>query len=138
MFKSFINLIEKRPKLFLITILLILSVIYFFFFLTPSKMIGGSDWLLSGYANQLSWVKHFKTNLRVPMWDRYNFCGQPTVSARGAGILYLPQLIIYTLMPLDLLHLGFTILYIIHYNSIVTRCMGLRSDQKNHPSCNIQ
>lgn len=73
-------------------------------------MINGSDWLLSGYTNQLSWTNYFKSHGRYLMWDKYNFSGHPTVTSSGGGMVY-PMNILYIIFPV---HLGLTILYIIH------------------------
>jgi len=107
--KFFLN--KRNIKFFIILVLFILSLFYFVGLLTPRKMMYGSDWLLSGYTGLQSWVGYFKSQLRLPMWDEYNFSGHPTVTTSGGGGMVYPLNIIYFIFPI---HLGWTIMFIIH------------------------
>ncbi len=102
---------KSKLKLFIIIFLFLISIIYFIGFLTPSKMIYGSDYLLSGYTGTNGWVSYLKEHHVFPMWDSYNFSGQPRVATGGAGGLVYPFNLVYLIFPI---HLGLTFMFIIH------------------------
>jgi len=102
---------RKKLSLIFIFILFALSLIYFAPLLTPSKMMYGSDWLLSGYTSQASLTEYMKSHWRFPMWDSYNFSGHPIVTAGGAGAMVYPPHILYFVFPV---HYGWTLLFILH------------------------
>jgi len=102
---------EKKLSIIIISVLFLVSLIYFANFLTTRKMIYGSDWLLSGYTNHQSWVSYIKLHKRLPMWDGYNFSGNPIMASRGGGGMVYPLDIFYFIFPV---HFGWTVMYIIH------------------------
>jgi len=102
---------KKRLNSLLILILLVLSLIYFFPLLTPSKMMYGSDWLLSGYTYQASLTEYMKSHWRFPMWDTYNFSGHPLMSSGGGGAMVYPPYLLYFVFPV---HYAWTLLFVLH------------------------
>jgi len=108
--KSFFSDRKKLIYIFIL-ILLALSLIYFASLLIPSKMMYGSDWLLSGYTDHSSWVEHVKSYWRFPMWDSYNFSGHPTVTSGGGGGMVYPPHILYFVFPV---HYAWTFLFVLH------------------------
>jgi hypothetical protein len=104
---------ESKLKLFVIIFLFLISIIYFVGFLTPSKIINGSDYLLSGYSGTKGWVSYIKEYHRLQMWDSYNFSGHPRVVSTGGagGMVYPPFDLVYMIFPI---HLGLTFMFIIH------------------------
>ncbi|MEJ2356046.1 MAG: hypothetical protein P8Y62_09155, partial [candidate division WOR-3 bacterium] len=105
------NIPLHKRKSTAIFLLLALSLIYFREFLTPAKMIYGSDWLLSIFTSRLSrinYVKNFKT---LPLWDGFNFSGHPTAATTGGGSLVYPLHILQYIFPV---YFGWTVLYITH------------------------
>jgi hypothetical protein len=105
---QFVN--KKKFDLIVIIILFILALIYFAPLLAPSKMMYGSDWLLSGYTYYSSWAEYVKSHWRFPMWDSYNFSGYPSVVSAGGGIAY-PAHILFLAFPV---HYAWTLLFILH------------------------
>ena len=106
---------KSKLKLFILIFLFLISLIYFVEFLTPSKMIHGSDYLLSGYTGNKGWVSYFKEYHRLQMWDSYNFSGHPrVVSTGGAGSMVYPFNLLYMIFPVHLVHLVLTFMFIIH------------------------
>lgn len=102
---------SKKLSIFIISIIFILALIYFIKFLTPNKMLYGSDWILSGYSDRCSWINYIKLYKRLPMWDEYNFSGHPIMTTRGGGGMVYPLNIFYFIFPV---HLGWTVMYVIH------------------------
>ncbi len=100
-----------KRKSVIIFILFVLSLIYFWEFITPAKMIYGSDWLLSIFPSRLSWVNYVKDFKTLPLWDSFSFSGHPTVATTGAGGLVYPLNILQFICPV---HLAWSLLYIIH------------------------
>ena len=101
----------RKGKIIVISLILVLSIIYFANLLTPQKMIYGTDWILSGYSSLRSMVSCIAMNKRLPMWDRWNFSGFPIMATSGGGELVYPLNIFYFVFP-D--YLGRTILFLIH------------------------
>jgi len=108
---DFNDLWEKKKDKIIIFLFFVLAVIYFGGFLTPRKMIYGSDWLISGYPNLKTNFDYIKLNHRIPMWDLYNFSGYPAMVVKGAGGILYPLNLIYFILPY---HLAHTVLFIIH------------------------
>ncbi len=106
---SKIPLYERKS--IIIFLLFALSLIYFWNLLTPAKMMYGSDWLLSIYPSRLTWVNYVKDFRTLPLWDNFSFSGHPTAATTGAGGLVYPLNILQFIFPV---HLGWTILYLIH------------------------
>jgi hypothetical protein len=102
---------KRRLSSLLVLILLVLSLIYFFPLLTPSKMMYGSDWLLSGYTYQASVTEYMKAHWRLPMWDSYNFSGHPLMSSGGGGAIVYPPYLLYFIFPV---HFSWTLLFVLH------------------------
>jgi hypothetical protein len=102
---------KKRLNRLLILIILILSLLYFVPLLMPSKMMYGSDWLLSGYTYQASLTEYMKSHWRFPMWDSYNFSGHPLMTAGGGGALVYPPNVLYFIFPV---HYAWTLLFVLH------------------------
>ncbi len=102
---------DKKFSKILIFIIFLLAIIYFANYLTPNKMIYGSDWILSGYSERQSWVNYIKLNKRLPMWDESNFSGHPIMTTRGGGGMVYPLNIFYFVLPV---HFGWTVMYTIH------------------------
>ncbi len=102
---------KKRLNSLLILIILVLSMVYFVPLLTPSKMMYGSDWLLSGYTYQVSLTEYMKSHWRFPMWDTYNFSGHPLMSSGGGGAMVYPPYLLYFVFPV---HFGWTLLFVLH------------------------
>ena len=86
---------SKKLSIFIISIIFILALIYFIKFLTPNKMLYGSDWILSGYSDRYSWINYIELHKRLPMWDEYNFSGHPIMTTRGGGGMVYPLNIFY-------------------------------------------
>jgi hypothetical protein len=101
---------ENKDKIIIFSFF-VLAIFYFGSFLTPQKMISGSDWILSGYTNHYSWVNYIKAHKRLPMWDGYNFSGNPVMTTRGGGGIVYPLNIFYFIFPV---HLGLAVMYIVH------------------------
>ncbi|MBN1694562.1 YfhO family protein [candidate division WOR-3 bacterium] len=106
---SKIPLYERKS--IIIFLLFTLSLIYFWNLLTSAKMMYGSDWLLSIYPSRLTWVSYVKDFKTLPLWDNFSFSGHPTAATTGAGGLVYPLNILQFIFPV---HLGWTILYLIH------------------------
>ncbi len=102
---------KSKLKLLILIFLFLISLIYFVGFLAPSKMIYGSDYMLSGYTGCKEWVDYLKEYHRLQMWDSYNFSGQPIVATSGAGGMVYPFNLIYMIFPINL---GLTFMFIIH------------------------
>ncbi len=102
---------EGNKVKIIIFLFFVLAVIYFGSFLTPRKMIHGSDWLISGYPNMKTNFDYIKQHHRIPMWDLYNFSGYPAMVVKGAGSILYPLNFIYFILPY---HLAYTVLFIIH------------------------
>jgi len=102
---------KKRLNSLLILIILVLSMTYFVPLLTPSKMMYGSDWLLSGYTYQASLTEYVKSHWRFPMWDTYNFSGHPLMSSGGGGAMVYPPYLLYFVLPV---HFSWTLLFVLH------------------------
>ena len=102
---------KKKLSLILVFMLFALSLIYFAPLLTPSKMMYGSDWLLSGYTYHASLTEYMKSHWRFPMWDSYNFSGHPLMTAGGGGAIVYPPNILYFVFPV---HYGWTLLFVLH------------------------
>ncbi|MDI6840295.1 MAG: YfhO family protein [bacterium] len=94
---------ESTLNKILITILFVLPIIYFAPFLSGSKMLYGSDWLLGAYSS-MKWVADcIKANGSAPLWNPAVFCGLP------AGNPYT----FYTLLTLVLpVHVVWTYLFV--------------------------
>ena len=101
---------EKKDKI-IIFLFFALALIYFGSFLTPRKMIHGSDWLISGYPNLKTNFDYIKLNHRIPMWDLYNFSGYPAMVSKGAGSILYPLNFLNFILPY---HLAHTVLFIIN------------------------
>ena len=110
MSKSFFS-DRKKLSLIFILVLFVLSLIYFAPLLRPSKMMYGSDWLLSGYTYQASLTEYMKSHWRFPMWDSYNFGGHPLATAGGGGAMVYPPHILYFVFPV---HYAWTLLFVLH------------------------
>ncbi len=110
MSKSFFSDRKKLSFIFIL-VLFILSLVYFAPLLNPSKMMYGSDWLLSGCTDYSSWVEYIKSYWRFPMWDSYNFSGHPTVTSGGGGGMVYPPHILYFIFPV---HYAWTLLFVLH------------------------
>jgi len=110
MSKSFFSDRKKLSFIFIL-VLFALSLIYFAPLLTPSKMMYGSDWLLSGYTYQSSLTEYMKSHWRFPMWDSYNFSGHPTVTSGGGGGMVYPPHILFFAFPV---HYAWTLLFVLH------------------------
>jgi hypothetical protein len=102
---------ESKLKVFILIFLFLISVVYFIGFLTPSRMIYGSDYLLSGYTGQKGWVGYLKAYHRLPMWDSYNFSGYPKIASAGGGGMVYPLNLIYLIFPVNL---GWSLMFVIH------------------------
>ncbi len=75
-----------------IAILFILPLIYFAPFLSGSKMIAGSDWLLG--APNASWAaSYIKSYHSIPMWRPHFFGGLPAISSPSGGPFGLTPLL---------------------------------------------
>ncbi|MDO9575305.1 MAG: YfhO family protein [bacterium] len=87
-----------------IAVFFILPLIYFASFLSGSKMIAGSDWLLSGYIPRM-WladcIKHYGSG---PLWDPNVFCGLPM------GNPYNIYTLFYLIFPV---HIVFTYSFVL-------------------------
>jgi hypothetical protein len=102
---------NSKLKLFILIFLFLISVVYFIRYLTPSRMIYGSDFLLSGYTGYQEWVDYLKTYHRLPMWDSYNFSGHPRIATTGGGGIVYPLHFLYLIFPINL---GLSFLFVIH------------------------
>ncbi|MDD5528426.1 MAG: YfhO family protein [bacterium] len=85
----------------LIGILLLLPLIYFAPLLSGSKMMYGSDWLLSGYSSRQWLANCIKLYHQGPLWDPMAFGGLPTgnpYSLYNLWITIFPTHIAWTYM----------------------------------------
>ncbi|MEO0293875.1 MAG: YfhO family protein [candidate division WOR-3 bacterium] len=102
---------SKKVDFIFIVVLFILTLIYFAPVLSPSKMMYGSDWLLSGYTDHAFWASYVKSHWRFPMWDNYNFSGHPTVASTGGGGMVYPPFVLFLIFPV---YYGWTLLFVLH------------------------
>lgn len=80
---SKLNFIEKHWQKLIIIILVVLPLIYFAGFLSPNRMIGGSDYVIGGYPLK-KWIA---AQDEMPLWYSYIFAGVPVLGAPVGGPL---------------------------------------------------
>ena len=77
------NFMEIYWEKFIIVLLLVLPLIYFSSFLSPNRMIAGSDYLIGGYPFE-KWIKEQD---EMPLWYSHVFGGIPVLGAPVGGPL---------------------------------------------------
>jgi len=104
--------VKKRPIKTWVIVLILLALVLIFFHkvLSPSRMIYGSDQLISGYMFKVFSANYIKTHLSFPMWNPYIFGGFPFIAAFHGDALYYTW-ILRLFLPV---HLVMAYIYIIH------------------------
>jgi len=82
----------KKPILLTIFLFLLLSVIYLFEYLSPNRMLAGTDWLLGSYPSWRFMVEVINKTGNIAFWHPHIFGGVPTVAA-FFGDLFSPATI---------------------------------------------
>ncbi len=103
------NFLELHWNKFVILLLFILPLIYFFPFLNPDRMIGGSDYLIGGYPFE-KWTKE---QSELPLWYPDVFAGIPVLGAPVGGPLAPLNLLKVVFSPQVVLALTFILFFFI-------------------------
>ncbi|HOK23116.1 MAG TPA: YfhO family protein [Candidatus Hydrothermia bacterium] len=97
----------KLNTFWVLIMYVVLSLVLYGIFLSPSKNLLGTDWLNGGYANWVFMRDYIREHHRLALWDVYIFSGMPTVAAFFPEILTLRFLSTFVL-PIHVSHaLGF-------------------------------
>jgi hypothetical protein len=77
------NFVETHWEKLIIVVLIVLPLIYFAGFLSPDRMIAGSDYLIGGYPLK-QWLA---AQEEMPLWYSHIFAGVPVLGAPVGGPL---------------------------------------------------
>ncbi len=71
----------KRPARLIFLLFLLLAIIYLFEYLSPTRMLAGSDWLMGSYPSWKFMAEHINRKGNIAFWHPHIFGGVPTVAA---------------------------------------------------------
>ncbi len=84
-----------------IAIMLTIPLILYYKFLSGSRMLYGSDWLLGGLPNRKFMADYIRSHWSIALWQPHIYGGLPTVAAFFADLFY-PTTLFRLFFPTDL------------------------------------
>ncbi|UCF70139.1 MAG: hypothetical protein JSW49_08030, partial [candidate division WOR-3 bacterium] len=101
------DFMEVHWNKILIVLLFVIPLIYFASFLSPSKMLGGSDYIIGGYPFE-KWSLEQK---ELPLWYPHVFGGIPVLGSPVGGPLAPLAQLRHIIPPQTVLTLSFVLMF---------------------------